>query len=284
MHTAQEIVSRVIDLAALPSVYAKVRRLVEDPNSSPDQLSKVIAMDPAITARLLRLANSAFWGRGGRIETVSRAVRLLGMNHVHDLVLATSVATAFKGLDPAVIDIGRFWRCSVYRALAAGALATKRDLVDVERLFLEGLLSDIGHLAMVQSIPALVAEAEKRARLQPWTLPEIETSLIGCNFAEVGAVLAEAWVLPECFSATIAHQINPLASETHALEACIVHLADRLAQRSVQRDNAIEYPPLPEAISLLVALPEEIIAAAAADAEANLSSMAELFRPTLAVA
>jgi HD-like signal output (HDOD) protein len=284
MHTAQEVVSRVGDLAALPSVYAKVRRLVEDPNSSPDQLSRVIAVDAVITARLLRLANSAFWGRGGRIETVSRAVRLLGMNHVHDLVLATSVATAFKGLDPAVVDAGRFWRASVYRALAAGALAAKRELIDIERLFLEGLLSDIGHLAMYQTIPSLTAEAADRARLQPWMLSEIETSLIGCNFAEVGAALAESWMLPECFTATIAHQTNPLASATHALEACIVHVASRLAQRPARRDDPAEPPPLPEAVLQFIALPTETIEEAAAEADANLSAMVQLFTPALAAA
>ena len=284
MQTAQEIVAKVRDLAALPAVYAKVRKLVEDPNSSPEQLSRAIALDPAITARLLRLANSAFWGRGGRIETVSRAVILLGMNHVHDLVLATSVATAFKGLDPSVVDLGRFWRASLYRALAAGALAAKRELVDVERLFLEGLLSDVGHLAMYQAIPALAAEAARRSQPQPWTIAEIESSLIGCDYAEVGAALATEWMLPECFSATIAHQNAPLAGWTHALEACIVHVANGLAQRAMTTDAAIEYPPMPEPVLQFVALPQESIEEAAAEAGENVSAMIQLFTPALAAA
>jgi HD-like signal output (HDOD) protein len=284
MPTAKEIVAKVHDLAALPGAYAKVRGLVEDPNSSPDHLARVIATDPAITARLLRLANSAFWGRRGRIETVTRAVRMLGMNHVHDLVLATSVTTAFKGLDPTVTDIGRFWRGSVYRALVTAALGTKREFVDVERLFLEGLLSDIGHLVMYQSIPTFAAEAEKRARAEPWRLAEVETALIGCDYAELGCVLAEEWMLPECFSQTIAYQNKPWASTTHGLEASFVYVARWLSHRLLRRDDAIEQPPLPAAALHLVALPSEVIEEAAAEAEMNLSAMVQLFTPALAAA
>jgi HD-like signal output (HDOD) protein len=284
MPTAVDILSRVKDLAALPSTYAKVRRVVEDPNSSPDQLARLIATDPTITARLLRLANCAFWGRGSRIETVTRAVRLLGMNHVHDLVLATSVIGAFKGLDPAVVDTGRFWRSSIYRALAAATLATKRELVDVERLFLEGLLSDIGHLVMYQSIPALAEEAYKRTRQQPWLLAETENALIGCNYADVGALLAKEWMLAECFSETIAHQNEPAASSTHALEAALVHVARWLSHRLSPRDQAIEQPPVPPAILSLLDLSQETIEASAAEAETNLSAMVQLFTPALAAA
>jgi HD-like signal output (HDOD) protein len=284
MPTAKEIVSKVHDLTALPGAYAKVRQLVEDPNSSPDHVARAIATDPAITARLLRLANSAFWGRRGRIETVTRAVRMLGMNHVHDLVLATSVTTALKGLDPGLFDIGRFWRASVYRALVAAALGTKRDMVDVERLFLEGLLSDIGHLVMYQSIPILAADADKHARARPWTLAEVETELIGCNYVEVGCVLAEQWLLPECFSQTIAYQNKPWASTTHGLEASFVYVARWLSHRLARRGDAIEQPAMPEAALHLVALPSAVIEEAAAEAETNLSAMVQLFTPALAAA
>jgi HD-like signal output (HDOD) protein len=233
---------------------------------------------------LLRLANSAFWGRGGRIDTASRAVRLLGMTHVHDLVLATSVAMAFKGLDPLVIDTGKFWRASVFRALAAAALATRVKSIHVERLFLEGLLSDIGHLVLYQAVPSLVGEAHKRAGSQPWTLADIETALIGCDYTEVGAVLAEEWMLPECFSKTIACQNKPWESATHAAEAGIVHVACWLSHRLGVDAAELEQPPLTEAALGLVALPETVLEEAAAEAEANVSAMAQLFTPATAAA
>jgi HD-like signal output (HDOD) protein len=284
MLMANDIVSMVKNLVSLPGTYSKVRQLVEDPNSSPDQLARVIAVDPAITARLLRLANSAFWGRGGRIETVSRAVRLLGMNHVHDLVLATSVATAFRGLDPSVIDLGRFWRASVYRALAAASLAAKREFIDLERLFLEGLLCDVGHLVMYQAIPTLAAQVEKQARAQPWSVAEFESALIGCDYAQVGAALAEAWLLPDCFVKTIAHQQEPWTSATHPLEAGVVHITRWLWHRLDRYEGKSEQPPLAEAVVHLVALPAGAIEEAATEAEGNLAAMVQLFTPVLAAA
>lgn len=225
MHTAQELVRLQPQLVSLPSVYMKVKEIVEDDNGTARDLARIIALDPAMTARLLRLVNSAFWGFRGRIESVSRAVSLLGMFHVHDLVLATSVADAFRGVRPKIMDVARFWRGSVMRALAATALARTAGLADLGRVFTEGLLSDLGHMVLYLTVPEPAAEARSRTGTEIWRLAELERASIGCDYAEVGGALTDAWSLPACFGEAIRHQTAPAATAEHGLEAAFLHIA-----------------------------------------------------------
>src|SRR5262245_41227375 len=98
LHTAESLVSSAMTLVTLPDVYWRVKRVIDDPETSHQDLAKAIVTDPGMAARVLRLVNSAQWGFHGRIESVARAVALLGMLHVHDLVLSTSLAVSFHGM------------------------------------------------------------------------------------------------------------------------------------------------------------------------------------------
>lgn len=227
--SAHQMITSVIHLVTLPDIYFKVKRIIEDPNSSAMDLARVIAIDPALTVRILRLVNSAFWGFTGRIESVSRAVTLLGTLQVHDMALACSVASAFDGISPQQMDVRKFWRGSVFRGLAATTLARTGGLVDVGRVFTIGLLSDIGHMLMYHNAPELAASALAHSHDQPWELARLERESIGCDYAQVGSALADAWGLPECFGAALRQQLNPTFDGNHALESALLHIAAMLA-------------------------------------------------------
>ena len=152
MPTAEQMVASSVTLVTLPAVFFRVKRVVDDQSTTAIDLAKVISADPAMTARVLKLINSAFWGFSGRIESVSRAVSLLGMIHVHDLVLATAVVEAFDRVRPEQMDVAKFWRGSMLRALAATALARRSKLMDLGRVFTEALLSDLGHMVIYLSL------------------------------------------------------------------------------------------------------------------------------------
>ena len=231
MHTAEELASGAIELMTLPEVYWRVKHVVDDPDATQRDVAKAIVTDPGMTARILRLVNSAHWGMHGRIESVARAVALLGMLHVHDLVLSTSIGVTFRGIRSSRMNVARFRQGSVYRALAASAMARCARLADTERLFVEGLLSDIGHMVMYQKVPELADEALKRAAGNPEVLPQIERELIGCDYAAVGGALAAVWELPECFQVAIAWQNDPEKAGEHALEAALLNAAGRLAEQ-----------------------------------------------------
>ncbi len=278
-HRAESLVGGSLDLLTLPDVFLKVKDVVEDPDTTARDLARVISADPATTARILKLVNSAFWGFSGRIESVSRAVSLLGMFQVHDLVLATAVATTFQRIDPAQVDVAAFWRGSVYRGLAAAALARAGALVDVGRVFTEGLLSDIGHMVLFHKVPGPAAAAMESSAAQPWTLAAIERETIGCDHAEVGGALADAWRLPACFGIAIRHQIAPQSAGAHGLEASLLHIGAMLAHgRSDERLAAACVAQIDPKAWAISGLTPECLPAVRAEVAANLSATEQLFR------
>jgi HD-like signal output (HDOD) protein len=277
-HKAGALVASVATLVTPPGVYFKVRELVDDPASSTMHVANAIAMDPALTARLLKLVNSAFLGTRGRIESAARAVSLLGMLQVHDLVLATTVATTFKNVRPELMDVDRFWRGSVARSLAASALARQAGLMDVGRVFTEGLLSDLGHIVLYQTVPALAAQARQETRGELWRIADVERTVIGCHYGAVGGALADAWRLPECFGNAIRHQTDPRAGGATALEASLLHVAGAIADGMEDADNLSTHvaATLPDAWSTIGVTPD-CLPTVVADIQAHLASTLRMF-------
>jgi HD-like signal output (HDOD) protein len=230
MYSAQELVSQLDTLASLPSVYQRIRDELDAPDGSVTEVGRLVAADPALTARLLRVVNSALYGYGGQVDTVARAVQILGLQQVHDLVLAMSLNSVFYGIRPEHMDMNRFWRGSMMCALAARAIARGCGLPNAERLFVIGLLADLGHLAMYQTVPELAYEAQCEADRLDEPLAEVERCLIGCDFAEVGAALADHWKLPPCFAEVLGAQLNPRLGGDSVYEAAMVHVATQLVR------------------------------------------------------
>lgn len=229
MHSALEIVSTVANLFPLPTVYLRVREELDSPNGSPLGVARAIGADPAMTASILRLVNSAFYGFGRQIDNIPRAVTVLGLQQVHDLVLAISVSTAFSGLKPLYLDLPEFWRGSVLRGLAAREIGRVQGLLGAERLFVMGLLSDIGHLVLYQTVPELAHAANTCASRGDASLAQYERQLVGCDHAEIGACLLSHWNLPEAFVKVVGAQFEPRLAADHAFETAIVHLAAQIA-------------------------------------------------------
>ncbi len=278
-HRAADLIASSIELLTLPEVFLRVKAIVEDPDTTALDLARVIAADPAMTARVLKLVNSAFLGVRGRVESVSRAVSLLGMFQVHDLVLASSVATTFERIDPKQVDVAGFWKHSVYRGLAATALARSGRLVDLGRVFTEGLLSDIGHMVMYHRIPGPAAAALESARGEPWRLAAIERETIGCDYAEVGGALADAWGLPSCFGAAIRQQVAPKEGADHGLEAALLHMGGMLAYGHADTRLAAACVDNIDAVAWrITGLTTDCLPDVRIEVSSNLSATEQLFR------
>ncbi len=228
MHVAQELVASLDKLASLPSVYFRIRRTLDDPEASIQQLAEQIGSEPALSASLLRLANSAFYGFSRRIETVSRAINLIGLEQVGDLVLTSAIATSFGGIRPNRMDMARFWRSSVRCALLCRGIAERHHKSDGERVFLLGLLADMGHLVMYQAIPDLIELSMDGTRASLKARAERERQIIGCDFAEVGAALASSWQLPLSIGVTLGAQLHPEQAGEHLRLAAILNTARQI--------------------------------------------------------
>ena len=280
MSTPQELVACVEKLASLPAVYHRIRDLLDDPDSSMFELAEAVSSDTAITARVLRVVNSVLYGFPGKVETVSRAVNLMGMQQVHDLVLSTLVVAAFSGIRPARMHMGRFWSDSVLRGLAARAAARQLGMGDPERMFVEGLLADIGHLVMFQGDPEGASAALEAAKTRRIPLHEAELAVVGCNYAEVGAALASAWHLPSGFAAAIGAQLLPALGGPHVTEAALLHLANQIV--ATDEDEAADEIALQNLDPMTVAMLEldvERIAAIRRAVHDELAAVIALFFP-----
>lgn len=236
---ASELAAGVETLKSLPSAYLNIRRVIENPVSSTNDLARAISVDPGLTARLLKLVNSPLYGFAAKIETVSRALVILGMQQVHDLALATTVAGLFKSAKPRRLNMDSFWRESVYCALAARSIAKLCNVLDSERLFVAGLLHRIGHLVMDELIAEQAEAARVHASAAQIPLAQAELEMLGCNYAQVGGALARRWSMPASLAAAIEYHVDPRQSTPPAFVESTVHIAYWLT-RSVIDDVSTE--------------------------------------------
>ena len=223
--TIEELIQHCDDLPSMPDVYLRVREVVEDPKASMLDLARALSLDVAMTARVLKLVNSPFYGLSERIETVSRAASILGMQPLHDLVLATAVATTFSRISSTTMDMKTFWRNSVERGLLARVIAQTYHVIDSERLFVGGLLSDIGHLVMFQKIPDLAQQVLKQGKEERTTRTTLETKLLGFHAGEVGARLLEMWNLQLNYQDSTRYHLDLNTAPAITLELGILHVA-----------------------------------------------------------
>lgn len=282
MHSARELVTSVGPLTSLPEVYLLIRDELEAPAGSIPGVARAIAGDPALAARLLQVVNSPFYGYGRQIDSIQRAVTILGLQQVHDLVLLMSIGTAFAGFAPAGLDMVRFWRGSVLCGLVARQMGFGSGLPAAERLFLVGLLSDIGHLVMYQTAPVAAVEAMRAAEAHGERLCDAERRLVGCDFAEVGAALTEQWKLPSCFPVIIGAQLDPRLGGDNAYEAAVVHVASQVVRADREAESSeIAAARVDPVIWSLLDMNPESLGRIRHDAELNLAAYLELFFPAL---
>ncbi len=213
------------NLISLPDIYWRLKEILDTHDYSLQDISQLIVYDPGLTARMLRIVNSAYFGFATKIDTVSHAVSILGVQQIQDLILTTSIADALGDYECEHLDVKQFWLRSVYRALAARDLAGECKLIDSERMFVAGLLSGIGHLIMYQSVPILAQRAQREADESGKPLYLVEQEVMGFDHARVAAMLMQNWKLSESHVAVIKNHLELDPAADYFLEASIVHIS-----------------------------------------------------------
>jgi HD-like signal output (HDOD) protein len=223
--SAAQLVARASELATLPDIYFRIKQILDDSTSSHEDVADALATDPALAGRLLRLANSAFYGRPGTIATISRAVGLLGTQQVHDLVLTTAVVHAFGNFSSDLIDQDEFWRSSLFAGSAAKILAEQCDILDCERLFVGGLLAQVGQLILYQELPEQMRSILRDAGEQDIEVAALQRDRLGFDYAQLSAELFNTWQLPAELVMPIRDHTQSSSAEEARLEAAIIHIA-----------------------------------------------------------
>ena len=234
MHTPQSLVKESIELISLPDVYVRLRDVMASPHSSMADIAQVIVHDPAITARLLKLVNSPFFGLAYKVDTMTHAINLLGTQQVHDLVLATVVVDSFSGFTNDYLNIYDFWFKGVYCAVTARLLAYHCNAIeDTERPFIAGLLHNIGHLVSYQIIPKETLAAQKLVTEKNLDLYLAEREVLGFDYAQVGAELMREWNLPKSLQEITEFHLEPEKASDYKIETVILHIATAITQNAL---------------------------------------------------
>jgi putative nucleotidyltransferase with HDIG domain len=224
--SAADLVRGASALKSLPSVYNRITEVVNHPHSSAEDIATVVTEDPSLTARLLGLVNSAFFGFPEKIDTISRAVTIMGTQQLCDLALSVAVIRLFKGIPQQLVDMESFWRHSIACGVTSRLLAKERRECNSERFFVAGLLHDIGSIILYVQAPELAKKALLRAQRRREPLNSSERKILGYDHAEVGLQLLKMWAFPDALQHAVGYHHAPLRARRFPTEAATIHIAD----------------------------------------------------------
>lgn len=276
----EDVAEMVSELVTLPEVYHRLNDMVERGDYAALEVGKVIGMDPALAARLLKLANSPYYGFRNEIDTVSRAVTAIGAAELRDLVLATYAVEGFSRVPNDLVDMHVFWQHSVYCAIASRILAGRCRVAPGERWFINGLLHDIGKLAMYGAIPELVEVIFARYQVWDGPLYKAEHSILGFHHGDVGAELMRLWGLPDSLAESCRYHHQPHLAGRYRFEASISQLANFASHRAGKWGaHMAEEAEVHESCWETTRLTEQVVIGAVQTANAQFGSMMAAFFP-----
>jgi len=223
---ASELVEAAQSVASPPLVYEQLMRVVNNPRSGSADIARVITEDQGLTARLLKVVNSAFFSLPWKVDSVSTAVRVVGTGQIRDLALATSVITMFDDVPGDLLDLKSFWHHCLGVGVVGRVLAKHRGQDNPERFLVAGILHDIGRLIMVMNAPLQTRAALEEARDTGRPMQECEQEHVGCTHGQVGGLLVDQWNFPVALLESVRYHHNPRRASRFPVEAAAVHVAD----------------------------------------------------------
>ena len=228
-------IREISHIATLPEVTLKIIEMVEDPKSTASDLHEVIAGDPALSSRILKVVNSSFYGLPGQIASINRAIVLLGLNAVKNIAIAASLAKLFRGGDlTARFSAKQLWEHSNACAAASKIIVDTLKMGLADEAFLAGLMHDIGIMVEMQFdrqnlIQAVESLGVNNAGVPLIEMLEAEEQVFQANHQHFGAALCSKWKFPRCLEVVAGYHHNPLKCDAESRTLpCVVYLADRI--------------------------------------------------------
>ena len=248
-------IERITTLPTLPQVVTKIAAMVESPDTSVADVGRIISKDQVLSARVLKLVNSAFYGFSRPVTTITHAMVLLGFNVVKGIAMSASVFELFQQGEGNGTDRKHLWDHSIGTARIAGVLAKKVKLHEPEEAVVASLLHDLGKIVLCAYMPEEFAAIIELAKSRNLLMVDAEAQILNTTHAEIGMWLLERWKLPVKLVEPIALHHAPHLSREAPLTTAIVHLADILCIAASIGDSGDErIPPLSHAAWNLLGL------------------------------
>lgn len=280
MNTApniEELVDGPAKLGSLPTIFYQINEAVESPDSSFSEIADIIRKDSALSARLLKIVNSSFFGFSSKVETITHAITIVGMVQLRDLALATAIINSFKGISKDVVNMQSFWQHSIATGLAGRVIGVYIKDPNPERFYVLGLLHDLGRLLTYLALP----EEMSRVLIKyshGGLLHEAEKDILGWDHAEAGSKLMHKWNLPEALVEGVSCHHAPSSASKFPLEAAVTHVADILAQTMELGNSGERYvPPIDQKAWKMLGLPTSFLSTVLEQVDRQVSDAVKIF-------
>jgi HD-like signal output (HDOD) protein len=225
----EKLLEATNEIGSFPAIVHRLNVAIEDPKSSLDSIGAIINDDPGLSARLMKIANSSFYNFPFSVDTITRALTVVGTKQLKDLVLSTYVIDMFANVPKELIDIKSFWYHSIACGVMSRAIATAIRTPNVERYYLCGLLHDIGHIILFVQLQEQATQFLQHGKSGSMLIHDAEKQELGFNHADLGGRLMEKWQLPPDIYIPISNHHDPGRSKKHVLETAILHVAEIMA-------------------------------------------------------
>ncbi len=230
---------------------------MDDPESTPGNFAEVVGIDPNLSATVLKIVNSPVYGFSGKIDNISKAIHILGIDKLHDVVLTASLMAL--NYPNEILPLITFWRHSLFSDVLSRLLAEQLRFEESENFFIIGLLHQIGHLVMYSHYPEQSKQAILRAQQEHQSIDIAEQALMGFHYDHVGAKLMAQWRLPLLFQILTYFQPTPFEAPLLQRQTALLHLAHGYADRYVDDQEDIPEPIINPAVwRMLHITPEHI--------------------------
>ncbi len=242
----------------IPEIVSKLQKVMADERSTSRDIANVIELSPSLTTKILRLANSPFYGFYSKIETVSRAITVIGTKEVSEIAIGLSVFENFKKIKTEGIDIKSFFQHCLYCGVLSRAIAKNKGVKDTERFFIYGLIHKLGRLLVFSCFPELarylIAETYNKDKL----LSQVEQK-IGIDHAKLLGELAQKWSFSPTLIDNVSHYLRPGLAKS-PVEASIIHFSDVITHAlGVGESGDVKVPPLSSLAVSVLSLDKNIL-------------------------
>jgi HD-like signal output (HDOD) protein len=214
-----------MQLPETPTIIMEFSQVIEDPLSSANDIADVVTRSPSLSALLLKLVNSAFYGLQSKVDTISRAVTLIGVKEIRSMILGIEIMRLFHNIPRELVDMSAFLRHSLACGILSRILAAQKKLQHTERLFVAGLLHDIGRLVWYKYFSEQARLLLSMAKRTELSLYEIERECLGVSHEQIAGHLFKKWHIPDSLENIIVYHHAPSRSNLWT-QAAIVHMAD----------------------------------------------------------
>ena len=265
----------------MPEVYLKIRRLIRNQDARIIDFVKVIETDSTLSVRVIRMANSEYFGFSRNVENLHQAIDLIGIMQLHDFLLSSLALRTFSSIPEPIINLSAFWGYGVECGITASTIARYSSMPASNYFFTLGLLHEIGHIVMYLKSPELSLQALDASQTQEFTVTDLEREYIGFDYGELGAALMRLWNLPEVYQQVATCHLQPqLADEAYQNEVQIIHLAHSLCQNQVAAQRREIISSQVESYPQLRQLPEDIDNIILNEVNAHAKSVLSILWPT----